>query len=189
MTESRAKIYSNFTVIKPAILKFCLKTCAFKFYFQIKMAESQDSTIRPLAKNPWLVESVHSFLFLKCPECVFDTEYENEATFEHHALENHPWSNVLFSYLINDSPITVENQILDSIKIENHDNFEDSDIANENLILPHMSELKSSSESCFQFNEVLSEVKSELAANGIENFEDSKTAKHVIDIEDCDIAL
>ena len=163
MTESRAKIYSNFTVIKPAILKFCLKTCAFKFYFQIKMAESQDSTIRPLAKNPWLVESVHSFLFLKCPECVFDTEYENEATFEHHALENHPWSNVLFSDLINDSPITVENQILDSIKIENHDNFEDSDIANENSILPHMSENKDSSDNCFQPNEVLSEVKIELA--------------------------
>ena len=125
------------------------------------MAESQDSTIRPLAKNPWLVESVDSFLFLKCPECVFDTEYENEATFEHHALENHPWSNVLFSDLINDSPITVENQILDSIKIENHDNFEDSDIANENLILPHMSEIKASS--IFQCNEVLSVVKSELA--------------------------
>ena len=169
------------------------------------MAESQDSTIRSLAKNPWLVESVHSFLFLKCPECVFDTEYENEATFEHHALENHPWSNVLFSDLINDSPITVENQILDSIKIENHDNFEDSDIANENLILPHMSELKSSSDSCFQFNEVLSEVKSELAEveenstkdqieqntykKGENCDNDTMTAKLVVDIiEHFDIA-
>ena len=116
-----------------------------------------------MAENPWLVESVHSFLFLKCPECVFDTEYENEAKFEHHALENHPWSNVLFSDMINVSPIAVENQILDSIKIENHDNFEDSDIANENLILPHMSEIKASSDNCFQFDKVLSEVKSELA--------------------------
>ena len=125
------------------------------------MTESQDSTIGPLAKNPWLVESVHSFLFLKCPECVFDTEYENEAMFEHHALENHPWSNVLFSDMINVSTIAVENKILDSIKIENHDIFEDSNIANENSILPHMSEIKASS--IFQCNEVLSGVKSELA--------------------------
>ena len=169
------------------------------------MAESQDSTIQLLAKNPWLVESVHSFLFLKCPECVFDTEYENEAMFEHHALENHPWSNVLFSDMINVSPIAVENQILDSIKIENHDNFEDSDIANENLILPHMSEIKPSSDNCFQFNEVLSKVKSELAdveedstkdqieQNAYKKGEncdnDTMTAKLVVDIvEHFDIA-
>ena len=148
------------------------------------MAESQDSTIRPLAKNPWLVESVHSFLFLKCPECVFDTEYENEAMFEHHALENHPWSNVLFSDVINVSPITVENQVLDSIKIENHNNFEDSAIANENSILPNISEIKAPS--IFQYNEVLSVVKSELAEVEVNSTKDQLEQNTYKKGENCD---
>ena len=110
------------------------------------MAESQYSTkqqssseLFQMAENPWQVESVHSFLYLKCPECVFDTKYENEDIFEHHALENHPWSNVLFSDMININPTAIENQILNSIKVENHDNFEElnqsdsSNIAHENL--------------------------------------------------------
>jgi len=143
----------------------------------MKMAESQDSTIRPLAKNPWLVESVHSFLFLKCPECVFDTEYENEATFEHHALENHPWSNVLFSDMININPTAIENQILNSIKVENHDNFEElnqsynSDIAHENSFSQPMSELK---DNCFQSYEV-SGIKSEFP---YVNIDEESTKNH-----------
>ena len=44
--------------------------------------------------NPWEVDSLQDFSFLKCPECTFDTqELEN---FEHHALENHPLSFVFF---------------------------------------------------------------------------------------------
>merc|ERR1719491_2618486 len=131
------------------------------------MAESQDSTTQQssselfhMAENPWLVESMHTFLYLKCPECDFDTKYENEDMFEHHALENHPWSNVLFSDMVNATAI--ESQILDSIKIENNDNFEDfnqsynSQIAHENY-----------SDNCFQSYEV-SQVKSELPDVAIE---------------------
>ena len=44
--------------------------------------------------NPWQVESIHEFYFLKCPECTFDTKEEN--CFQDHALENHPLSCVLF---------------------------------------------------------------------------------------------
>ena len=156
------------------------------------MAESQDSTKQEMAENPWLVQSVHSFLYFKCPECVFDTKYKNEEMFQHHAIENHPLSNVLFSDVINVCPIAIENQILDSIKIENHDNFEElnqsysSDIADENTILPHIdntSEIKASSDNFFQSFEV-SEVKSEPTDVGIENFDGSK---NVMDIENCDI--
>ena len=78
--------------------------------------------------NPWLVESVHSFLYLKCPECVFSTKYENEEIFQCHALENHSLSNVLFSDMVKVDPISIENQILDSIKIENHGEYEEYDI-------------------------------------------------------------
>jgi hypothetical protein len=53
------------------------------FSFQVKMAQ-----------NPWAVDSIKSFYFLKCPECDFDTREEN--LFENHATENHPLSFVLF---------------------------------------------------------------------------------------------
>ena len=47
-----------------------------------------------MAQNPWAVESIQEFYFLKCPECDFDTKEEN--SFENHATENHPLSLVLF---------------------------------------------------------------------------------------------
>ena len=47
-----------------------------------------------MAQNPWAVESIQAFYFLKCPECEFDTKEEN--SFENHATENHPLSFVLF---------------------------------------------------------------------------------------------
>ena len=145
-----------------------------------------------MATNPWLVESVHSFLYLKCPECIFDIRYENEDMFQYHALEKHPLSNVLFGDEVKVNPKAIENQILDSIKIENHDDFEElnqsysSDIADENSILPHIdntSEIKASPDNFFQSFEV-SEVKSEPTDVGIENFDGSK---NVMDIENCDI--
>ena len=45
-------------------------------------------------QNPWAVESLQSFYFLKCPECDFDTKEEN--SFENHATKSHPLSFVLF---------------------------------------------------------------------------------------------
>ena len=44
--------------------------------------------------NPWQVESIQAFYFLKCPECAFDTKEENY--FHEHALQNHPLSIVFF---------------------------------------------------------------------------------------------
>ena len=44
--------------------------------------------------NPWHVESIHVFYFLKCPECGFDTK--EEKNFQTHAIQNHPLSSVLF---------------------------------------------------------------------------------------------
>ena len=45
-------------------------------------------------ENPWQVDSIHAFYFLKCPECIFNTN--EEFTFQEHAIENHPLSFVLF---------------------------------------------------------------------------------------------
>ena len=44
--------------------------------------------------NPWNVESLQAFLYLKCPQCVFDTKEKD--SFQNHAIENHPLSIVLF---------------------------------------------------------------------------------------------
>merc|ERR1712051_580044 len=97
--------------------------------------------------------------------------------FKHHALENHPWSNVLFSDMINVKPTAIENQILDSIKVENHDNFEElnqsysSNIAHENSFSHPMSEIK---DNCFQSYEV-SGIKKEFA---YANIEEESTKDH-----------
>ena len=48
--------------------------------------------------NPWLVDSIQDFWFLKCPECNFDTK--EEYIFQHHAIQNHPQSLPLFSNTI-----------------------------------------------------------------------------------------
>ena len=45
--------------------------------------------------NPWQVDSVKVFSFLKCPECTFDSKEED--IFEDHAVVNHPLSYVLFA--------------------------------------------------------------------------------------------
>ena len=45
-------------------------------------------------ENPWQVESLQDFLYLKCPECSFDAK--EEEVFEYHATENHPLSFVFF---------------------------------------------------------------------------------------------
>jgi len=47
-----------------------------------------------MVTNPWDVESLQSFQFLKCPECTFDTKEEN--FFQMHAVDNHPLSFVFF---------------------------------------------------------------------------------------------
>ena len=44
--------------------------------------------------NPWQVDSIQEFYFLKCPECSFDTK--EEKYFHEHALQNHPLSIVFF---------------------------------------------------------------------------------------------
>ena len=47
-----------------------------------------------MAGNPWQVESILAFYCLKCPECDFNTQEENN--FVYHAKEYHPLSCVLF---------------------------------------------------------------------------------------------
>ena len=76
-----------------------------------------------MAFNPWKVESIQAFYYLKCPECEFDTKEEN--SFEDHAIKNHPMSHELFrkkSVTIEDfdSVMIKEEQISDCDEKENN---------------------------------------------------------------------
>ena len=53
----------------------------FDFFFQ-------------MTENPWNVDSIQAFVFLKCPECIFDTKLEEN--FLEHAFGNHPNSSIFF---------------------------------------------------------------------------------------------
>jgi len=74
--------------------------------------------------NPWVVESIQDFYFLRCPECDFDTKEEN--SFEIHSTANHPLSFVFFDkHSVND----IFNQ--DVIKIEPMSDYDRKDNFND----------------------------------------------------------
>ena len=74
--------------------------------------------------NPWQVDSIQAFYFLKCPECAFDTKEENY--FHEHALQNHPLSIVFFG--------TKSEELFEAnIEIpEDHFPIKSENVANEN---------------------------------------------------------
>ena len=63
-----------------------------------------------MSDNPWQVDNIQAFWFLKCPECTFDTKKEN--IFQEHAVENHPQSFVFFLDGI-DTKVEIENDFFE----------------------------------------------------------------------------
>ena len=65
--------------------------------------------------NPWQVDSIQEFSFLKCPECTFDSK--EEESFQDHAIENHPLSFILFGKSLKEEcfydPLTIDGHKLD----------------------------------------------------------------------------
>ena len=89
-----------------------------------------------MSNNPWQVDSIEAFYYLKCPECTFDTQ--EEFTFQDHAVTNHPLSfeffgkseiNVdidpgdLIGHLVDEEQEQEESDT-DSLSFENTDNLE-----------------------------------------------------------------
>ena len=62
------------------------------------------------ADNPWQVESIEAFYFLKCPECMFFTK--EDKGFYHHAVKNHPLSFVLFGKPAKSFQLNCDQEIL-----------------------------------------------------------------------------
>ena len=72
--------------------------------------------------NPWLVDSIEDFYFLKCPECNFDSK--EETNFQIHAVEHHPLS---FAFFGKTEVENIENMLDVSItEGDETDNFENS---------------------------------------------------------------
>ena len=74
-----------------------------------------------VATNPWEVESLQDFLFLKCPECTFDTKEED--FFQIHAVDNHPLSYVLFGETYKEENFEIDNDNVE-YDIEHMEDFE-----------------------------------------------------------------
>ena len=73
--------------------------------------------------NPWQVHSIQDFSFLNCPECSFKSKEEN--FFQHHAMQNHPLSFVLFE--LDDVKVKVEEEssaVTSEDQNKRHDKFE-----------------------------------------------------------------
>ena len=74
------------------IKSFCT-TMVVTIQYTLKIVKTHLYSLQ-MDGNPWQVDSLQDFLFLKCPECTFDTQ--EEENFENHASENHPLSFVFF---------------------------------------------------------------------------------------------
>jgi hypothetical protein len=97
-------------------------------------------------KNPWNVDSVQAFSFLKCPECTFDAKEED--IFQFHAVENHPLSYVFFGKVFKEEEVKNHGENLASTDensiSENKDLIED--VEEEFTIKEDLYEEKSRSE-------------------------------------------
>ena len=78
-----------------------------------------DPCVDAIAFNPWQVESLKEFAYLKCPECPFDCK--EDALFKDHALENHPMSIVLFGEQSNYEDFKVKEELPETSLIDEKD--------------------------------------------------------------------
>ena len=61
-----------------------------------------------MTQNPWNVDSIEAFTFLKCPECNFDSkEFDN---FRDHGIENHPMSFIFFQKQLKEEPLDIKEE-------------------------------------------------------------------------------
>ena len=91
-----------------------------------------------MEENPWQVDSVQAFSFLKCPECIFDTQEED--FFQVHATENHPLSFVLFGEISKEDNFKESLMIEDDFKTEDTSENYDIDVSSNSAFLIEKSE-------------------------------------------------
>ena len=83
-------------------------------------------------ENPWQVNSIEAFAYLKCPECDFDSKAES--SFKSHALKTHPLSHVFFGNgtVDNDTKVTILKYDPNDIDNYIQENYEELQLASTN---------------------------------------------------------
>jgi len=64
--------------------------------------------------NPWSVDSIESFSFYCCPECIFRSKEED--FFQIHAIENHVQSKAFFQECNDESGVTIKEEVLEEVE-------------------------------------------------------------------------
>ena len=64
--------------------------------------------------NPWSVDSIESFSYYCCPECIFRSKEEN--FFQIHALQNHVQSKEFFQEGNDESDVTIKEEVLEEVE-------------------------------------------------------------------------
>ena len=123
------------------------------------------SLILQMDGNPWQVDSLQHFLFLKCPECTFETQ--EDLSFQDHAIENHPLSFVFFGQtFVKEENFEINERYSEDYKdplitngeAQDHSNITSSEILLPLPIIPKLSNI----------NEDLIDIKSEFREAVIE---------------------
>ena len=85
-------------------------------------------------ENPWQVNSIEAFAYLKCPECDFDSKAES--SFKSHALKTHPLSHVFFgnATVNNDTKVTILKYDPNDIDNYIQENYEELQLVTTNLL-------------------------------------------------------
>ena len=97
--------------------------------------------------NPWWVDSIESFSYYCCPECIFRTKEED--FFQIHAIENHVQSKDFFQKCNNESDVTIKEEVLEgveefcSVKLEIDNDLKHLSDSQNDLFANHVKELHS----------------------------------------------
>ena len=102
----------------------------FKAENSLKVSENSLN----FSDNPWQVESIDAFYYLKCPECSFDTV--DQDFFEIHATANHPLSFMFFGKIckeaeFDDNDFMKNESLTEAITIKNEPFFENHEVGDD----------------------------------------------------------
>ena len=119
--ETQGFVYFH-AVLDTRIFFFSVKKFYFLLSFQTEM------------ENPWQVNSIEAFAYLKCPECDFDSKAES--SFKSHAVKTHPLSHVFFGNATVDNNTQVTILKYDPNDIDNYiqENYEELQLVTTNLL-------------------------------------------------------
>ena len=97
----------------------------------IEACDFKSEVLPNFSDNPWQVESIDAFYYLKCPECSFDTM--DQDFFEIHATDNHPLSFTFFGQTykeaeFDDNAFMKNESLTETIMIKNEPIFDSNEV-------------------------------------------------------------